>query len=762
MIWFLLALHVVGCVAAATIGDRWGRRVFAVAAIPSVVTAAWSVVRLGTTDVVAVDVAWVEGLDLSLAFSVGPLAALLTLIVSGIGALVFVYAAGYFTDDASGLGRFAATLTAFSAAMVGLVWAESVWTLFIFWELTSITSFLLVGFKTTSASARLAARRALLITVAGGLVLLAGFVLLVDATGTARLSEMGPVDGATASVAAVLVLIAAATKSAQVPFHVWLPGAMAAPTPVSAYLHSATMVKAGVLLVALTAPILSNLDVWKPLGLAFGLASMIWGAVVALRQVDAKLILAWGTISQLGLLIALLSIGTGKATFAAASLLVAHAVFKAALFMVVGEIDVRTGTRNIDELSGLWRSMPVATVVAVVSGASMAGVPPLVGFPAKEAAIEGVLGLQGFEAWFVGGMIIGGSVLTVAYTVRLLLGLFASVPSAAPTSVAPARGALTLASGVLGALSLFAFIFLGTVTDIVRPAATRINGGADAYSLLRWPGLTTAFLVSVAVVAGGAVFGAWLARRHGVAPAPRGAAAVDALSDAGLVAARWTTGRVQHGSLPVYLATMAATAGLATIPFAFAIDSDGLTAWDNPMQAMLAVLVVAAALTTSVLGSRLGAALGLGVVGLGVAGLFVVHGAPDLALTQLLVETVVVVGFVVGLGHLARQFPRTGQLWRGVRISVAVIVGVGVTIGLLAAASDRVAAPPVEAIVTEAVDEGGGNNVVNVILTDIRALDTLGEIVVLAVVAVGVLALARPKGAILTRSTDADATEGAA
>ena len=314
---------------------------------------------------------------------------------------------------------------------------------------------------------------------------------------------------------------------------------------------------------------------------------------------------------------------------------------------------------------------------------------------------------------------------------------------------------------MLGALSLFGFVFLGTVTDIVRPAATSINGGADAYSLLRWPGLTTAFLVSFAIVVGGASFGAWLALRHGVAPAPRGAVAVDAAIDGVLVAARWTTGRVQHGSLPVYLVAMAATAGLATIPFAFTIDTDELTAWDNPVQAMLAVLVVAAALTTSVLGSRLGAALGLGVVGLGVAGLFVVHGAPDLALTQLLVETVVVVGFVIGLGHLARQFPRTGQR-RGVRITVAVIVGGGITIGLLAAASDRVAAPPVEAIVAEAVDEGGGNNVVNVILTDIRALDTLGEIVVLAVVAVGVLALARPKGAILTRSTDADATEGAA
>ena len=743
MIWFLLGLHLVVCGALAFVGERLGRRVFVVAAIPPAVTTLWALGRLGADRPVSADLPWVPGLDLSFTFAVGPLAALMTVVVSGIGVAVFVYSIGYFSPSTPGLGRFATTLLAFSTAMVGLVWSDSVWTLFVFWELTSVTSFLLVGFKNTDPVARLAARRALLITVSGGLALLAGFVLLTDETGTTRLSEMPPVDGTAATVAAVLVLVAAATKSAQVPFHVWLPGAMAAPTPVSAYLHSATMVKAGVFLVAVASPVFADVALWKPLGLAFGLSSMIWGAIGALRQRDAKLILAWGTVSQLGLMVALLSVGSAKATFAAISILVAHAVFKAALFMVVGEVDVRTGTRDVRELSGLWRSMPVAFAVAAVSGASMAGVPPLLGFPAKEAAIEAVLGLSGGEAWVVGGAIVGGSVLTVAYTVRLLLGVFAT--DGAPTPVAPRRVAMTAPEVVLGIGSLAGFAALGAVTDVVRAGAVRVNPDAEVYSLLRWPGLTDAFLISAAIVAGGALVGTLISRRTGSVPAPVGATVVDRITDGVVLGARSVTGRVQHGSLPVYLATMAVTAALATVPFAFAVDLDALYRWDSVIQAVLAILVVvAAAAAAVVVSSRLGAALGLGVVGIGVAGLFVVQGAPDLALTQLLVETVVVVGFVVGLGHLARRFPPAGQVWRGVRIAVAGMVGTAVAVALAASASNPSATPPLEDLTQAAVDEGGGNNIVNVVLTDIRALDTLGEIVVLAVVAVGILALAFP------------------
>ena len=742
MIWFLLALHAAVVVIVASIGAHVGRRVLWLAAIPMAATALWSITRLTSSSTVTATLDWVPGLGVNLEFRVDAMGSLLSVLVSGIGALVCVYAVGYFSAGAANMGRFAATLLAFSAAMVGLVWADSVWTLFIFWELTSITSFLLVGFKHTDPVARTAARRALVITAGGGLSLLAGFVFFVDAAGTARLSEITPITGSTATAAAILILVAAATKSAQFPFHVWLPGAMAAPTPVSAYLHSATMVKAGVILVAVIAPAFQDTGVWKPLGLAFGLTTMVWGAVGALRHVDAKLILAWGTVSQLGLLIALLAIGTPKATFAAISILVAHAVFKAALFMVVGEVDVRAGTRNINDLSGLRRSMPVTFVVAVVSGASMAGVPPLLGFPAKESAIEATLGLDGTEFLLVGGLIIAGSALTVAYTVRLLVGMFASSAPMIDREVAPRRLAMTSPEMILAGASFVGFVALGWVSDVVRSAVVTVAPKAEVYSLLRWPGLTDAFLISVGVVAVGVVFGALLARRRAVSgPVARGAANVDWSIDGVGRLARQVAARVQHGSLPLYLATMLLVVCVAAVPFVGAIDTATLYWWDNRAEAVLVLMIVATSVAATTVSSRLGAALVLGGVGFSVAGLFVAHGAPDLVLTQLLVETVIVVGFVVGLGRLATRFPTPTRLWFVGRIVLSAAAAAAVGLALAGGAGSQVGEAPIRDLAETAQTDGGGKNVVNVVLTDTRALDTLGEVIVLMVVSVGILTL---------------------
>ena len=741
MIWSLLALY--GIAVIVLVARRWpGRSPFVIAALPVALTSVVASVWLASGDTLTTSVTWVEGLGLDLAFRIDALTALLGLIVAGIGVAVFVYAGGYFSATAPGLERFAATLLAFSGSMLGLVWADSVWTLFVFWEMTSVTSFLLVGHKYADTNAQIAARRALLITGAGGLVLLAGLLVLTGADGSVRLSEIEPVGGTAGAVAAVLVIVAAATKSAQVPFHVWLPGAMAAPTPVSAYLHSATMVKAGIILLAVLQPALGATGPWTPLVIGFGLVTMLWGAIGALRQTDAKLILAWGTVSQLGLMVALLGVGEGKATFAAVSILVAHAVFKAALFMIVGEIDVRTGTREITELGGLWRSMPVAFAVAVLSGMSMAGVPPLLGFAAKEAGIEAALQLDGAERAVLLAGVVGGSVLTVAYTLRFVIGVFAgSGPDG--LVVAPRRPPMTVVSGLLGVASLVGFVVLGTVSDRVRAAATRIDAAADAYTLLRWPGFTVAFGISVAIVAAGAVLGLVLVRRDSTPPRPLGAEAVDAMVAGTLRAARRTAGVVQHGSLPGYVLTAAVVASLAAVPFATEIDIASLRPWDSPAQVVLGAIVLGAAIALTLVPNRLGAALGLGAVGFAVAGLFVVQGAPDLALTQLLVETVIVVGFVVGLGHLGHDFPQFGQLWRRLRLAVSALVGVAVAVALAAAGSNPTGQPPRTALVEESVETGGGNNIVNVVLTDIRALDTWGEIIVLVAVAVGVVSLAR-------------------
>jgi len=747
VIFGLLALHALAFVAIVVAGDRLGRTAFLLAALPPAAAGAWAASRFGAGGEVAATagVGWVGGLDLRFAFAVDRFALLLTLVVGVIGTAVFVYAAGYFAGPRPGLARLAATLLAFGGSMLGLVWADSIWTLFVFWEATSITSFLLVGHDTTSAVARLAARRALLVTVGGGLALLGGLVILGDLTGTDRLGAMrGALEaGPAATVAAVLVLVGAATKSAQVPFHIWLPGAMAAPTPVSAYLHSATMVKAGVILVALAGPVFDDVAVWEPLGAGIGIASLLVGGWGALRHVDAKLVLAYGTVSQLGLLITLLAVGE---TFAALALLSAHAVFKASLFMVVGEVDVRTGTRDLRQLSGLWRTMPGACAVALVSGASMIGAGPVLGFAAKESAIEAVLDLDGAGGALVAAAVVVGSVLTAAYTVRLLAALFRPARAGGErVEVAPGRAALAGPSVLLSAFTVGSFALLGPVSDAVAAAAAVLDPQAASARLYRWHGVTPALLTSVGIVVVGTVVGLAAARRlhAAVPPSGRGAQWADLAVDSVLVVARRSTGRVQHGSLPLYLATMALVAALATLPFAGALDSARWYRWDSPAQAVAAGLVLASALGAALVGSRLGAALALGGVGFSVTALFVVQGAPDLALTQLLVETIVVVGFVLGLGGLRRRFPPTGRLWRGARLAVAGSAAAAVTLGLLASSSNPVASAPRAELAARGVEDGGGNNLVNVVLTDVRALDTLGEVLVLSVVALGVLALAR-------------------
>ncbi len=738
----VLSIHFIAIAISAFVGSQSNiRTALWVAAVAPAASTIWALqTLLSDGETPSAEVTWVNGLDIGFVFEADDLALMMTLLVSGIGALIFVYAVGYFDNDAAGGGRFPASLLAFSTSMLGLVWADSIWTLFIFWELTSVTSFLLVGHKNTYPEVQTAARRALMITGAGGLALLAGLLILADAAGTSELDGLTSVGGTSATVAAALILVGAATKSAQVPFHVWLPGAMAAPTPVSAYLHSATMVKAGIFLVALVGPAFGDVQLWKVLGLAFGITSMIWGAVGALRHLDAKLILAWGTVSQLGLLMVLLSLGTAKGTFAAISMLFAHAVFKAALFAAVGEIDVRTGTRDIGKLSSLHNKMPITATVMVVAGLSMAGVPPFLGFATKEAAVEAALKLSGAEFVVAGLAIIGGSVLTVAYTVRLLIGLLGPGPD---IEVAPRRAPMTFAVSFLGSLSVLGFIALNVVNALVEPAAIQLNPEASVYTLKRWPGITEAFLTSLGIVISGVITGVALSKVHRAIPKPVGANAADASLDGILDFAPRFIKRVQHGSLPVYLTTMVIVVVCVSTFFLPGFSTSHVVLWDTPTQGALSLLVVLAAMGGGLVRSRLGAALALGAIGIGVSGVFVAQGAPDLALTQLLVETVIVVGFVIGLGRLSTEFPSSTGSWKLIRGVVSIGAGAAVVIGLIAASSSPVGSPPIDELTNEAVEVGGGKNVVNVILTDVRALDTLGEVMVIAIVAIGILALAK-------------------
>lgn len=740
----LVAGHLVAIGLAAIAGRRSMASGLIIAAIMPAVTAIWAIVLLvtGNTNNTS-ELVWVEGLDLGFRFTTTPLTLLMVLLVSGIGSGVFVYAIGYFGPDAKYGNRFPATLLAFSTSMLGLVLADSIWTFFIFWELTTVTSFLLVGHKHEKPVVRDAARRALAITGTGGLVLLAGLLVLGIESGTSHLSELAPISGGAATTAAVLILVGAATKSAQFPFHVWLPGAMMAPTPVSAYLHSATMVKAGVLLVAVVSPSFIDNPTWNVLGLFFGVSSIFWGAIGALRQTDGKLILAWGTVSQLGLMITLLSLGSGKAIFAGISLLFAHALFKAALFLVIGEVDIRTGTRDITKLGGLARSMPIAFGVAILAGLSMMGAPPLLGFLAKEAAIEAALGKSGLEFVVAIVGVVGGSILTVAYTVRFISGVFGPSASGELTQVAPRRITMTIPAVILGALSVAGYAFANLANNIVIPAAVQLNADAAEFELIRWPGIKTAFVISLAILVVGGIVGNRLMTRTVRVPDTIGANNSDRILDGILDNAPLLTKSVQHGSLPVYLATMITVVIIATLPFLTDLSFDHLELWDAPVQGALAIAIIAAGFGGGLVQSRLGAALSLGAVGTGVTALFVVQGAPDLALTQLLVETVIVVGFVTGLGHLARRFPKSTDAWKSIRATIAVLGGLAVMGALVASGANPSGTPPIDELTQQAVEVGGGNNIVNVILTDIRGLDTLGEVVVLATVALGMLALAR-------------------
>ncbi|MEX1106296.1 MAG: proton-conducting transporter membrane subunit, partial [Ilumatobacteraceae bacterium] len=450
--------------------------------------------------------AWIDDLGLVMHLRLDAFAVMMVLIVAVLGSLVLWYSVDYFTHDATYV-RFVGLFVAFAGAMTGLVLSADLFTMFVFWELTSVCSFLLIGLNDESATARASALRALLVTSAGGLCLLAGVALFQVAAGTSSFVELAAIrpSGTVVTVAAVLVLVGAFTKSAQFPFHFWLPGAMAAPTPVSAYLHSATMVKAGIVLMARMAPIFGDIAVWRWMVVLAGGTTMILGGVRALRQTDAKLLLAHSTVSQLGFLTILVGLGVPGATYAGVAHLLAHAVFKAALFLGVGVVDHATGTRDIRKLSGVGAQMPAVAVLMGFAAASMAGLIPLFGFATKEKGLVALLDADvGLVGWVALAAVIVGSVLSAGYSMRLMRGLFATKPGVEPTHLhhAPTAG-LVVPMGIIAVASL-AGLVAGIVGGWLDAPAASLDAMASGYLAL-WPGINTAFVISLAVVASGAV-----------------------------------------------------------------------------------------------------------------------------------------------------------------------------------------------------------------------------------------------------------------
>ncbi|MCR2794203.1 Na+/H+ antiporter subunit A [Microbacterium sp. zg.Y625] len=746
--------------------SRIGARAFYVAAVLPVIAFVHTLTR--TPAVLSGEIpfetfSWIPALDIAISMRMDTLGWVMALIVTGVGALVMVYCRWYFDGKRDGVGQFCAVLLAFAGAMYGLVLTDDIVLLVMLWEVTSVLSYLLIGFYHRRGASRRAAMQALLVTTLGGLVMLIGVVLLVVHTGTTSLSgilELAPT-GSVVDAALVLILVGALSKSAIFPFHFWLPGAMAAPTPVSAYLHAAAMVKAGIYLIARLAPVFALAAPWRPIVVGLGVLTMLIGGLQALRESDLKRVLAFGTVSQLGMLTAVLGYGTRDAALAGLALLISHALFKSALFLVVGVIDRQLSTRDISELSGVGRQAPTLAVFTSIAIASMVGVIPTIGFVAKEAALTAFLneGDDG-QVWAIVGLVglVLGSVLTAAYGIRFIWGAFWTKKDAAGQPMPrtewpdPPIGFLG-APVVLAGLTLVAGFaaplvdgVLATYADAAPVASPGVPAPDHVYHLALWHGLEPALWLSLGSIAcGAALF--WLVKRLG-APRrllPFTAAGVYNLVLRGIARLAVVTVSVtQRGSLPLYVGTIfvvfvaaEATALLASPEWRMNLD-----AWQSPTQLLVAPLMIIAAIVAVRARKRYTGVVLVSVTGLGMVVLFATSGAPDLALTQVLVETVTLVAFALVLRRIpARLGEHNASVLPVARAVLAVAVGLTMAMVAVVATGARIHEPVSAAFPELAYELGHGKNVVNVALVDLRGWDTMGELSVLILAATGVASL---------------------
>ncbi|MDZ7702993.1 MAG: putative monovalent cation/H+ antiporter subunit A [Trueperaceae bacterium] len=704
-------------------------------------------------EVISTAYPWFPSFGINFTFYLDGLSLLFALLVTGFGALIVLYAGGYLKGDPQ-IGRFYLFLLSFMASMLGLVISSNIITLFVFWELTSLTSYFLIGYKHTYESARKAALQALLVTALGGLALLAGLILMSIATGSRELSEiltMGDTlrDSALYLPILILVVLGGFTKSAQFPFHYWLPNAMEAPTPVSAYLHSATMVKAGIYLFARLSPVMAGTLPWTLILTTFGAITILGAAALALKQTDLKRILAYLTVIVLGTLTLMLGVGGQAAVKAAMVFLLAHSLYKAALFMAAGSVDHEAGSRDVREVAGLWRVMPVTFVATVIAGLSMAGLPPMVGFIGKELIYEGLLD----NIVLLVAMVVTNVGLFAATFVIIIRPFIARAVKAPKT---PHEAPVSMLIGpILLSLTGLAFGLYPALIEvpIMEPAVAAVLGAPYDFSLHLFPStFTEPLILSIVTVALGIVLYLFWTRTQAAL------ASLDPKLDVGpakwyersLDLLTWTadtqTRLIQTGNLRYDIGAVFAVAfvmaGL-TMLFKGGFDAVFIAPQAFFYEWALAVVMLAAAFAAVRTKSRLTAVVALGAVGFSVALVFVLFGAPDLAITQFLVETLVVIIIALVMIHLPSfrldEEPDASTRWRdGI---IAGISGLVITLIMLTVISqpfDRTLSAYFEA---QSVPGGEGHNIVNVILVDFRAIDTLGEITVLAVAAIGILAL---------------------
>lgn len=707
--------------------------------------------------VIAVSYPWIPSLSINLSFYVDGLSLLFAIIITGVGALVIIYGGGYLAGHHH-LDRFYAYILMFMASMLGVVLADNVITLFVFWELTSVSSFLLIGYYHDKPDSRAAAWQALLVTGAGGLALLAGLVLMALVGGSWEISELLTQGQLLTGhnlypLMLALVLAGAFTKSAQFPFHYWLPGAMAAPAPVSAYLHSATMVKAGVYLVARLSPALGGTNAWLYSVAGVGAVTMLLAAHIAWQQTDLKRILAYSTVSALGTLMMLFGLGHHIAVEAAIVFLVVHSLYKGSLFMAAGAVDHETGARFITQLGGLGKVMPLTAIATGLAALSMSGIPPFLGFVGKELIYESTL-----ESHVAAYLITGAAVLANALTIvaaglvaiRPFFGQHVDTPKhphEAPLSMW--LGPITLAG--LGLVIGGLVAQFGNIT--VSPAVSGILAEPTKVKLYLLPDhFSPVLLLSLITIGGG--FGMYYFRDT----LCQVAAPLNAITkwgpeqwyrwtlDGMMMIARYQTRVLQSGYLRYYLLTVIITTVIISSYTLFAksnlVNGNLLPPPQTTIyEGLIYLLILAATLVIVRTKSRLAAVAALGVVGYGVALIFSIFGAPDLAMTQFSIETLSVILLVLVLYKLPRFIVFSTRLQYVRDVAIALLGGGLMTLLVLVVTSLPAQSRLTPYFAQNSLKLAKGHNVVNVILVDFRGFDTMGEITVLGVAALGVFGL---------------------
>ncbi len=713
--------------------------------------------------VVAVDWAWAPSLDIWLRFRLDGLSLLFALIVTGIGFLVTLFAASYMAGHPH-TGRFFVYLHTFMLAMLGIVTADNLLLLFVFWEITTIFSYLLIGFDHESEETRDNAKQALLVTGGGGLTLLVGIFLLKTAGGSLSLSDwmandqhirQHPLYGAIF----VTMLLGAMTKSAQLPFHFWLPNAMSAPTPISAFLHAATMVKAGIYLLMRLHPLLGGTALWMGSLVLIGGLTAIWGAIQAVSPSDLKRMLAYTTIMGLGILTMFLGGNNTASLTAAATFLLVHALYKAALFLAVGSIDHQAGTRQLERLGGLWRAMPLTALAVATATMSMAGFPLFFGFIGKEIMYQGALTEEMFPYFATTITLLSNSLMTAVAGI-ILLGPFTGKRPEPLAGVIEAPLPMVVGPGIMGGLCLLFGLIPWWVSDyLVEPAVRAFSVVENEVQLAIFHGFNTPLLLSIITLTlGGLVYFS----RKTVRPAV--AAAVEAIPLTGqrgyevtlkgmLATAHTLADGLQNGSLHRYLLITIGVFAITATAVWWA-NADGGALWlrsaDLPLSHWLLVAVMVLAVVVVVRAqSRILAVSALGLVGGGAALVFLVYGAPDLALTQLLVETLTLIIVSIVLLRLPPLAGTPNSATASRWLDGLVAIGTGIVVaGLCMAVTDG----PIDRQLTAFFEHNSyiaahGRNIVNVILVDFRSLDTLGEITVVATAGLaGYALIAKRKG----------------